>query len=73
MGAWSSLSTISGSHVHEIFRPLFQASLPTWVGDLPTLITVNVVVLAGSVAADPVIRRMPSGDEVAHIADRWDP
>jgi single-stranded DNA-binding protein len=26
---------------------------------------VNVVVLAGSVAADPVQRRMPSGDEVA--------
>jgi single-stranded DNA-binding protein len=25
---------------------------------------VNVVVLAGSVAADPVIPRMPSGDEV---------
>jgi single-stranded DNA-binding protein len=28
------------------------------------LVTVNVVVLAGSVAADPVVRRMPSGDEV---------
>jgi hypothetical protein len=26
------------------------------------------VVLAGSVAADPVQRRMPSGDEVAHIS-----
>jgi hypothetical protein len=25
---------------------------------------VNVVVLAGTVAADPVERRMPSGDEV---------
>jgi len=25
---------------------------------------VNVVILAGSVAADPVQRRMPSGDEV---------
>jgi single-stranded DNA-binding protein len=25
---------------------------------------VNVVVLAGTVAADPVQRRMPSGDEV---------
>jgi single-stranded DNA-binding protein len=30
---------------------------------------VNVVVLAGTVAADPVERRMPSGDEVAHLAD----
>jgi single-stranded DNA-binding protein len=29
------------------------------------LTTVNVVVLAGSVAADPVQRQMPSGDEVA--------
>jgi hypothetical protein len=28
---------------------------------------VNVVVLAGSVAADPVQRRMPSGDEVTHV------
>jgi hypothetical protein len=27
-------------------------------------VTVNVVVLAGTVAADPVERRMPSGDEV---------
>ena len=26
--------------------------------------TVNVVVLAGTVSADPVTRRMPSGDEV---------
>jgi hypothetical protein len=29
--------------------------------------TVNVVVLAGSVAADPVVRRMPSGDEVTEL------
>ena len=29
------------------------------------MVTVNVVVLAGTVAADPVERRMPSGDEVA--------
>ena len=29
--------------------------------------TVNVVVLAGTVAADPVERRMPSGDEVTEI------
>jgi single-stranded DNA-binding protein len=28
-------------------------------------VTVNVVVLAGTVAADPVERRMPPGDEVA--------
>jgi hypothetical protein len=28
-------------------------------------VTVNVVALAGSVTADPVQRRMPSGDEVA--------
>ena len=33
--------------------------------DYPTFVTVDVVVLAGSVAADPVQRRMPSGDEVA--------
>jgi len=36
---------------------------------------VNVVVLAGSVAADPVQRRMPSGDEVTERQDsrpsRW--
>ena len=29
--------------------------------------TVNVVVLAGTVAADPVQRRMPSGDEVTEL------
>ena len=29
--------------------------------------TVNVVVLSGTVAADPVERRMPSGDEVTEI------
>jgi single-stranded DNA-binding protein len=29
------------------------------------MVTVNVVVLAGTVASDPVERRMPSGDEVA--------
>ena len=34
------------------------------------MVTVNVVVLAGSVAADPVQRRMPSGDEVPHISCR---
>ena len=28
------------------------------------MVTVNVVVLAGTVAAEPVERRMPSGDEV---------
>src|SRR4051812_16754483 len=32
-----------------------------------TLLTVNVVVLAGTVAADPVTRRMPSGDEVTEL------
>ena len=31
------------------------------------MVTVNVVVLAGSVAADPVVRRMPSGDEVTEL------
>ncbi|HJS27718.1 MAG TPA: single-stranded DNA-binding protein [Actinomycetota bacterium] len=31
------------------------------------MVTVNVVVLAGTVAADPVERRMPSGDEVTEI------
>ena len=31
------------------------------------IVTVNVVVLAGTVAADPVQRRMPSGDEVTEI------
>jgi single-stranded DNA-binding protein len=31
------------------------------------MVTVNVVVLAGTVAADPVERRMPSGDEVSHM------
>jgi len=32
-------------------------------GDQRTFTTVNVVVLAGSVAADPAQRRMPSGDD----------
>ena len=32
-----------------------------------TLLTINVVVLAGTVAADPVTRRMPSGDEVTEL------
>jgi len=31
------------------------------------MLTVNVVVLAGTVAADPVTRRMPSGDEVTEL------
>ena len=29
--------------------------------------TVNVVVLAGTVAAEPVLRRLPSGDEVTEL------
>ena len=33
------------------------------------MVTVNVVVLAGTVAADPVERRMPSGDEVPVVSD----
>jgi single-strand DNA-binding protein len=31
------------------------------------VVTVNVVVLAGTVAAEPVARRMPSGDEVTEL------
>jgi single-strand DNA-binding protein len=31
------------------------------------MVTVNVVVLAGTVATDPVERRMPSGDEVTEL------
>jgi single-strand DNA-binding protein len=31
------------------------------------MVTVNVVVLAGVVSADPVERKMPSGDEVTEI------
>ncbi len=31
------------------------------------MVTVNVVVLAGTVAADPVQRTMPSGDEVTEL------
>ena len=31
------------------------------------MVTVNVVVLAGTVAAEPVTRRMPSGDEVTEL------
>ena len=34
------------------------------------MVTVNVVVLAGTVAADPVERRMPSGDEVTGVSCR---
>jgi single-stranded DNA-binding protein len=32
------------------------------------MVTVNVVVLAGTVAADPVTRQMPSGDQVTHVS-----
>jgi hypothetical protein len=38
-----------------------------------TFTTVNAVVLAGSVAADPVQRRMPSGDGVTHVRLSNDP
>jgi single-strand DNA-binding protein len=31
------------------------------------MVTVNVVVLAGTLAADPVCRRLPSGDEVTEL------
>jgi single-strand DNA-binding protein len=31
------------------------------------MVTVNVVVLAGTIAAEPVERRMPSGDEVTEL------
>jgi single-strand DNA-binding protein len=31
------------------------------------MVTVNVVVLAGTVSAEPVERRMPSGDEVTEL------
>ena len=31
------------------------------------MVTVNVVVLAGRVAADPVNRKLPSGDEVTEL------
>jgi len=31
------------------------------------MVTVNVVVLAGTVAAEPVERRMPSGDQVTEL------
>jgi hypothetical protein len=31
------------------------------------MVTVNVVVLAGTIATDPVQRRMPSGDEVTEL------
>ena len=31
------------------------------------MVTVNVVVLAGTVTAEPVERRMPSGDEVTEL------
>ena len=40
--------------------------LPTEKGGR-SLVTVNVVVLAGTVSADPVTRRMPSGDEVTEL------
>src|SRR5919204_3458132 len=32
-----------------------------------SMVAVNVVVLAGTVSADPVERRMPSGDEVTEL------
>jgi single-strand DNA-binding protein len=31
------------------------------------MVTVNVVVLAGTISADPVERRMPSGDDVTEL------
>src|SRR6266545_2151887 len=36
-------------------------------GSSHRMVTVNVVVLAGTVAADPVDRTMPSGDEVTEL------
>src|SRR4029453_11163765 len=36
-------------------------------GNGDRMVTVNVVVLAGTVAADPVDRTMPSGDEVTEL------
>jgi len=33
----------------------------------PKVVTVNVVVLAGTVAAEPVERRLPSGDQVTEL------
>ena len=35
--------------------------------DRGRIVTVNVVVLAGTVSAEPVQRRMPSGDEVTEL------
>jgi single-strand DNA-binding protein len=37
------------------------------IGRRRAMVTVNVVVLAGTVAAEPVERRMPSGDEVTEL------
>jgi single-strand DNA-binding protein len=44
-------------------RPPSSKPSPT----TPHRVAVNVVVLAGTVAADPVDRTMPSGDEVTEI------
>jgi single-strand DNA-binding protein len=40
-----------------------------WVSRCPTggVVTVNVVVIAGTVAAEPVERRLPSGDQVTEL------
>ena len=42
-------------------------SSPRSKGAHDTMVSVNVVVLAGTVAADPVQRQMPSGDEVTEL------
>src|SRR3954470_9759399 len=50
--------------------PLSDPAARVHLGRGRTLLTVNVVVLAGTVAADPVTRRMPSGDEVTEVSCR---
>ena len=32
------------------------------------MLTVNVVVLAGTISAEPIQRRLPSGDEVTDVS-----
>jgi single-strand DNA-binding protein len=60
-----SVPSATVRHGHDLPRELGRRCAVA--GRWDVVVTVNVVVLAGTVAADPVQRRMPSGDEVTEL------
>src|SRR5512134_304457 len=62
----SATSKTTGSTVRSLGVSVVGGSVRRGRGEW-SVVTVNVVVLAGTVAADPVERRMPSGDEVTEL------